>query len=434
MEDQQLSTAIAPTDSDYCGREPWHLNQLFRQKNYLDGFFDPRVRSLLLTIAPQLLSSTEATTATASALASALAQFSQQMALVRQIRLANIDATGEDDLQYIFRIPNDTRYNEISRESYIEELAVSIQRNGLLHPLVLLQKDDGRYKILCGFRRFQALSRLSQEWVEAKIFQEEQFSSEDFFNISLAENTRRRNLNPVEIGNFLDSASERLQLNNTMLAEQFGATLGIGSPGSKVSHSTIHKYRKVNQIRTRGESPEIINDIINDKLQFSTAAEVLAPIKDPLDRDSLYLEIIKPLGPTRPQLKKIIKLLAQRSTSLHATITSEEVRPLISQAMEARQRAATFIRLYENSLEPPAGKERQQQQQRLAQKLVPLRRRYFGDQACQKDFNLVAEPRAASVPPDHPDRYELRLRINKDNYQDILRKLETLLSKEDLLS
>ena len=40
IEDQHLRTGIAPTNSPFCGRESHHLNQLFRQKEHLDGFLD----------------------------------------------------------------------------------------------------------------------------------------------------------------------------------------------------------------------------------------------------------------------------------------------------------------------------------------------------------------------------------------------------------
>lgn len=273
IEDQHLQTAIAPVDSPYCGRESWHINQLFRQKEQLEGYYDPEVRSLLISVRTDLIRQAQTATAIARMLAPAFAQFSQAMSLVRNIDINSIDTTSSKDLEFIFRLQGDSRYTDLLRESYIEELAGSIERNGLLHPLVLLKKDDGRYKILCGFRRFQALKRINRPWVEAKVYQESDFSPEDFFNISLAENTKRRNLNPLEIGNFLESASATLGLNNGELAEQFGGTLGIGKPGQKVSHSTIHKYRKVNQIRLRGESAELISDLINEKLQFSVASE-----------------------------------------------------------------------------------------------------------------------------------------------------------------
>ena len=422
VEDQNLSTQIAEPDSPYCGRETTSLNQLFKQKNYLEGFYDPEVHSLLITLPPDLLKDTQSAKSTALRLARAFKQFAQKMSLVRRVKLTDIDTLSDADLQYIFRIHNDNRYTELARESYIDELALSIKRNGLLHPLVLLQKDDGRYKILCGFRRFQAISRLQQEWVEAKIYQESDFDTEDFFNISLAENTRRRNLNPVEIGNFLDAAGRTMGLNNTLLAEQFGQTLGIGVPGQKVSHSTIHKYRKINQIRERGESSEMINDIINEKLQFSVAAEILAPIKNPEDRDILYTELIKPLAPTRPQIKKIITLLEQNGPDLSQVIKSGKTQEALHKAMESSQPVQTFLRLFRNT---PSTEEHVAVS--LPAKVEHLRKTYFGDKSKKADFNLTRDKRAKH------SSYSLKLRITAENYKQVLQKASELLSQENIL-
>ncbi len=421
LEDKYFKTDIAPTDSHFCGRDSHHINQLFRQKNYVEGFYDPTVRSLLLTLSPDIITEEGQTQIAATALAKAFMQYQQEMALVRKVKVDDIDIETNDDLQYIFRIHNDSRYNELARESYIDELSASIARNGLLHPLVLLQKDDGRYKILCGFRRFQAIKKIPQRWVEAKVFQEQDFSTEDFFNISLAENTKRRNLNPVEIGNFLESASDTMGLNNTMLAEQFGEALGIGTPGQKkVSHSTIHKYRKVNRLRSRRESPEIINDVINENLAFSIVSEVLAPIKSPKDRDSLYLEIIKPLSPTRPQLLKIISLLKTHPKGMGAAIDSKPVQGIIAKAMESKQKASTFIKLHQNLAKP----DQTRKDQDFTEKISKIRKSYFGEKAGKKIFDLIPDQKKES------GYYNLKLRIDPDNYQETLTKTLEMLQKE----
>ena len=424
IEDQELVTDLATPGSVYCGNSPDHLNQLYRQKNYLEGFYNTNVNSLLLTLSPELVSEQGMAEFTAEKLGRAFQQFQQKMPLVRKIELKSVETQNQEDLQYIFRIHNDAQYDELTRESYIDELAGSIEKNGLLHPLVLLRKNDGYYKILCGFRRFQAAKRIGKVWIEAKIFQEQDFTTEDFFNISLAENTKRRNLNPVEIGNFLDTASDTMQLNNTMLAEKFGETLGIGAPGQKVSHTTIHKYRKVNQIRTRNESPEIINDVINEKLQFTIAAEILAPIKNSSDRDSLYLEIIKPLAPTRPQLQNILILFKEKETGLSKAIASKEVQKMLTKSMETPQKAATFIRL----MQQKRTKSALTAQKQFTQKMTKIREQYFGEHTSKKDFNLTADSGKAK------GELTLNLRINKENYHEMLGKVTQLLRQEDLFT
>jgi ParB family chromosome partitioning protein len=346
------------------------------------------------------------------------------MSLVRNVDINNIDVTSTEDLQYIFRLPGDDRYSDILRDSYIDELASSIDRNGLLHPLVLLKKDDGRYKILCGFRRFQALKRLNRPMVEAKVYQETDFSSEDFFNISLAENTKRRNLNPIEIGNFLDSAGSTLGLSNTELAEQFGGTLGIGKPGQKVSHTTIHKYRKVNQIRLRGESPEIISDVINEKLQFSIASEILAPIKNTADRDNLYLQVIKPLTPTRPQIVEILSLFATIGPSLSEALTMKPVQRALANAKKSAHPVATLLKSLQKNNEPHSGAR----SVLFKNKVHSLRQKYFGEHTNKKDFNIV--PANSTTGKE----YIVHFRLKQGQTTETLKCLCSALEENDLFA
>ena len=418
LEDQGFSTDLAPTDSSLCGREEYCLNQLFRQKDFLDSFYDPAVRSLVLTLAADRVQNCDRARETARALTAALQPFAETISLVRKVAVDAIEVEKPQDLRYIFRVHGDDQYTDMVRESYIEELARSIAKNGLLHPLVLLQKKDGRYKILCGFRRFQAIRRLGWQWIEAKTYSEEAFTTEDFFNISLAENTKRRNLNPIEIGNFLESAAEELGLNNTILAERFGESLGIGKPGAKVSQSTIHKYRKLYQIRKRGESPEMIVDVINDRLQFAIAAEILAPIQDARDRDSLYLEVIKPLAPTRPQLVQIVKLLGKIDRRLSQAIATPFVSKALSKAAGARQRANSFIAALQRKTE----KKEQDREEKIAATVSELRQNFFGKKAGKLDFNITRSKRGKKT------ALTMHVRLQQDSMEETIDKLQQLLA------
>ncbi len=424
LEDQGFSTALADTDSSLCGRESYSLNQLFRQKNYVDGFYDSSVSSLLLTISAEKVCDIAQAKETGRLLAGAYTDFADSMSLVRRVAVNAIETSKPRDMRYIFRVHGDNQYNDMIRESYLDELARSIDGNGLLHPLVLLQKTDGRYKILCGFRRFQAIRRLGWQWVEAKTFKEEDFTTEDFFNISLAENTKRRNLNPIEIGNFLESASKDLGLNNVRLAEQFGESLGIGKPGAKVSQSTIHKYRKLYQIRERGESTEMISDIINDKLQFSIAAEVLAPIKNPADRDSLYLEIVKPLSPTRPQLLQIMKLLLEHHSNLSEAITDSRVKTILEKAVRSTSKASTFI----NGLRRTGEDHPLDRQQTFSTTVDTIRKDLFGKKANKQDFNITCsnKKRGKSL--------TLHIRLQEQSMDQVIDNLRRLLADNHRLA
>jgi ParB/RepB/Spo0J family partition protein len=426
LADNHLTSELAPPASDLCGHDFDSLNQLFSRKDFPDDLHDAHVSSILLTFnASSLAEDADALLRLGLSLGEAILSFTQKMPFVRKVQITSIDTKTAKDKNYIFRIHNDDdASNSMLREAYIDELAQSIKKSGLLHPLVLLQKKDGNYKILCGFRRFQALSRLHAEWVEAKIYQEGDFSQEDFFDISLAENTKRRNLNPIEIGNFLESAARDLDMNNTNLAEKFGQTLGIGRPNQNVAQSTVHKYRKIYDICVKGESKEIINDIINENLQFTIAAEILAPIKNPEDRNSFYTQIIKPLNPTRPQIIEIKRILETNANSLKTTLEKDVIRSAIERAQLTDQKGGSFLKFLQKQRPRLVAKNQSEFQNRV----MEIRKTVFGGDSPKNDFKISRQGK------EKKNEITIQLKIRPDNLVETLAKLKRLPDLQESLS
>ncbi len=425
LADNNFTSELAPPSSTLCGHEPESLNQLFFQKNFLEDLYDPNVSSLLLTINNSSLTDIpEEMKIMGESLAKAIVSFTAQMPLVRKVKRNSIEIAGKRDRKYIFRVhDNGNDSMSMLREAYISELAHSIKKSGLIHPLVLLQKRDGKYKILCGFRRYQALTQLNEEWIDAKIYQESDFTKEDFFDISLAENTKRRNLNPVEIGNFLENAARELAMNNAGLAEKFGQTLGIGKPNQNVSQSTIHKYRKVNDIRLKGTSPDIINDIINEKLQFTIAAEILAPIKDPEDRNSFYANVLKALSSTRAQAIQIKKMLDSTGKSIKTVLQAKDMQAAIEKALLTEHKSNTFIKFLQKKQLPA----RRKQQSHFQKKVESIRNSVFGDTP-KSDFKILKPTK------NKKNEFTIQLKVRPDNLAETIEKLGLLSGhKEELL-
>jgi ParB family chromosome partitioning protein len=178
----------------------------------------------------------------------------------------------------------------------------------------------------------------------------------------------------------------------------------------------------VNQIRLRGESPEIISDVVNEKLQFSIVSEVLAPIKSSSDRDALYLEIIKPFAPTRPQLNTIIALLHDISPNLHEAIFSKKVQQALLKCKENQHPLMSFLKLLAGKSQPI----KHPGTPGLEEKVSALRKTYFGEKAGKRDFNVTPASTA-----DH-DELIIQFRLKKGQTQDILGRLQQLLQHDEL--
>ncbi|MBO4694395.1 MAG: ParB/RepB/Spo0J family partition protein [Clostridia bacterium] len=101
--------------------------------------------------------------------------------------------TNEVDITLIDRNPNQPR--QTFDEDSLNEMAESIKTYGVLQPLLLVPKLDGRYLIVAGERRFRASSRAGLRTVPAII---KDLDDEQIQEISLIENLHREDLNAIE--------------------------------------------------------------------------------------------------------------------------------------------------------------------------------------------------------------------------------------------
>ncbi|MDO9183883.1 MAG: ParB/RepB/Spo0J family partition protein [Bacteriovorax sp.] len=85
-----------------------------------------------------------------------------------------------------------TKFNDDS----IKDLAKNIEVNGLIQPLVLYLDKNGRYRLVCGERRYRALSFNKAE--KAPCFVLENKTEEELMAIQFSENSSREELHYVD--------------------------------------------------------------------------------------------------------------------------------------------------------------------------------------------------------------------------------------------
>ncbi len=85
-----------------------------------------------------------------------------------------------------------TKFNDDS----IRDLAKNIEVNGLIQPLVLHQDKNGRFRLICGERRYRALT--FNKAVSAPCFVLENKTEEELMAIQFSENSSREELHYVD--------------------------------------------------------------------------------------------------------------------------------------------------------------------------------------------------------------------------------------------
>ena len=96
------------------------------------------------------------------------------------------------ELERLVANPHQPR-REVHAE-HVEELAKSIQSEGLLQPIVVREKN-GKFELIAGERRLHAFRHLKLNRIPARIIEASDASSA---SIALIENLQRENLNPID--------------------------------------------------------------------------------------------------------------------------------------------------------------------------------------------------------------------------------------------
>jgi ParB family chromosome partitioning protein len=117
-------------------------------------------------------------------------------------------------------LPNKNQPRKSFDSSGIEELSLSLQRDGFLQPLVVLPlNSDGFYPLVAGERRLRAAKKLGLPTVPVLI---KDFSQKDSKRAALVENIQRRNLRVLEEARAYEELIQEFGYTHERCAEELG--------------------------------------------------------------------------------------------------------------------------------------------------------------------------------------------------------------------
>lgn len=154
--------------------------------------------------------------------------------------------------------PNRFQPRSTFEEQGLEELAESIRVQGVIQPLVVSPRPDGRYAIIAGERRWRAAQRAGLDRVP--VFVREVNQDQELLELALVENLQRADLNPIEEAEAYQSLRDQFQLSQ----EEIGRRVGK-------SRSAV-----ANAVRLLRLPPEILDLLRAGKLTAGQARPLLA--------------------------------------------------------------------------------------------------------------------------------------------------------------
>jgi ParB family chromosome partitioning protein len=101
----------------------------------------------------------------------------------------------------------------------LEELADSIRTLGLIQPITVRRKGDGRYQIISGERRFRASRLAGMQMIPAYI---RDTNDQGMLEMAIVENIQREDLDPIEVALSYQRLIEECNLTQEQMAVRVG--------------------------------------------------------------------------------------------------------------------------------------------------------------------------------------------------------------------
>lgn len=133
------------------------------------------------------------------------------------------------DMDMALVVPTEAQPRQLFNDDTIKELAESIEKNGLLQPIVLRPMASGKYQIIAGERRYRAFKKLDRKVIPAIV---RDYKDEEVDKLQLVENVQREDLNPY------DEAIAYLKLKEKYGLKQEDIAKAVGKSRPYISNMT----------------------------------------------------------------------------------------------------------------------------------------------------------------------------------------------------
>ena len=133
------------------------------------------------------------------------------------------------DMDMALVVPTEAQPRQLFNDDTIKELAESIEKNGLLQPIVLRPMAGGKYQIIAGERRYRAFKKLDRKVIPAIV---RDYKDEEVDKLQLVENVQREDLNPY------DEAIAYLKLKEKYGLKQEDIAKAVGKSRPYISNMT----------------------------------------------------------------------------------------------------------------------------------------------------------------------------------------------------
>ena len=201
--------------------------------------------------------------------------------------------------------PNTSQPRQIFDKIKMQELELSIKKNGIIQPITVKELQDGNYEIIAGERRYRAAKSIGLKWIPAysvKISDESKM-----MEYALIENIQRVDLNPIEEAEGYAILSGKHNLKQKEIAE-------------KVSKSRTEISNKMRLLKL----PPIIKDSLRNSEISYGHARALISIRESKKIISIFYQILNKKLSVRETEKIIQYSIHKKHTKTRKSFSENE--------------------------------------------------------------------------------------------------------------
>ena len=199
--------------------------------------------------------------------------------------------------------PNPHQPRKNFNQDALKTLASSIDRHGLLQPVVVIRIDD-KFRLIAGERRLRAFRHLGEETIPAIVRTvEEQAQME----LALIENWQREDVNILEVATALYKLADQFSLNNQEVGERVGR-----------SAASVH-----NIVRLLGLPEDAKQVLAEGKISEGHARQIMA-LDPQTDKQKQLLEYILKYNWSVRQAESFVKKFRETGASVKQALQRVE--------------------------------------------------------------------------------------------------------------
>ena len=256
----------------------------------------------------------------------------------------------------------------VKDDDSMEQLIHSIEINGVLNPVIVRQKEDGRYELISGHRRKHACEKLGVEQIPVIV---RDLSRDEAVIEMVDSNLQREHILPSEKAraykmkmDAMRSQGKRIELTSAPVVQKLteNTTRAVIAAENGESHEQVRRYIRLNEL-----TPELLEFVDEGKIGMRPAVE-LSYLQEEEMRD--LVDYIDTEG-TFPSHAQTIRM---RALSKEGKLDTDAINTIMNEE-KPNQKARIKIPMEKIEKYFPAGTSEQKIEETIIKALAMYRQR-----------------------------------------------------------